>query len=216
MLIHHWRRQQAFSPLLLVRLCLWTVTFTNISPFFSLSPLCGTGWLEWARGYVHLVPLLVGPSTNLNSHILFKYLIPIRQLKLFAFHIFQCFSFSFVKKLKGFKCNYRLFSIYVMCMLTPSCFSPFLSHKTFETFMSHDFIDISCFMCSFHQASKGESEAQRGWPWPCCFSLSFHPSPLTTNPEKCENRAKRKQRSILSTRYTLNLLKLYSIVRAGW
>lgn len=81
---------------------------------------------------------------------------------MFAFpYSFQCFSFSFVKKLIGFKCNYCLCSIHVVRMLTPSCFSLFLSHKTFETSTPRDFIDISCFMCSFHQASKGESEAQR-------------------------------------------------------
>lgn len=53
-----------------------------------------------------------------------------------------------------------------MLMLTPFYFSN-LSCLTgpLRSFTSsgsnYDFIDISCFMCSFHQPSKEETEAQR-------------------------------------------------------
>ena len=69
--------------------------------------------------YVCLFPLLESPSPHINSYNLFKYLILILQVKLFAFPcILMLKCFSFIRRLVGIKYNSYLFSIYVILMLT--------------------------------------------------------------------------------------------------
>lgn len=69
------------------------------------------------------------------------------------------------RRILGFKCDAHLFSIYVKLMLAPSCFSHSYVPNPWGLFMYsdlyYDFIDISCFMCSFHQFLEEETEAQR-------------------------------------------------------